>query len=73
MEEESEVEFTETVGVDSNIVTGAVASGEGDTVVAGAAVVNLLLICLLQNSIGLVGKQFLRFFCEESVSQLVNQ
>ena len=34
MEEESEVEFTETVGVDSNIVTGAVASGEGDTVVA---------------------------------------
>ena len=44
MEEESEVEFTETVGVDSNIVTGAVASGEGDTVVAGAAVVNLLLI-----------------------------
>ena len=58
MEEESEVEFTETVGVDSNIVTGAVASGEGDTVVAGAAVVNLLLIFLLQNSYGLGVKQF---------------
>ena len=50
MEEESEVEFTETVGVDSNIVTGAVASGEGDTVVAGAAVVKLLLHFSLQNS-----------------------
>ena len=37
MEAESEVEFTETVGVDSKIVTEAVASGEGETVVAGAA------------------------------------
>ena len=55
MEEESEVKFTETVGVDSNIVTGAVASGEEDTVVAGAAV---LLKCSLQNSYGLGVTQF---------------
>ena len=58
MEEESEVEFTETVGVDSNIVTGAVASGEGDTVVAGAAVANLLLKFLPKNSSGLGVKVF---------------
>ena len=51
MEEESEVKFTETVGVDSNIVTGAVASGEEDT----AAV---LLKCSLQSSYGLGVKLF---------------
>ena len=73
MEEESEVEFTETVGVDSNIVTGAVASGEGDTVVAGAAAVNLLLKFSLQKSFGLGVKEFQRLFREGSVSQLVNQ
>ena len=70
---ESEVEITETVGVDSNIVTEAVASGEGDTVVAGATVVNILLKCSLQNSYGFGVKVFKRFFREGSASQLVNQ